>query len=315
MLKESTKELKGRKSHRLPSLFPGILISKSNLPLIDGKNAVVRDGDAMDIACEVSQHLVGSLHRGFRKDHPVLFPYVLRKSDLGQGLASQSHELSPEDGREGFEGNEVVLAGREPGAAIRRKGAARDEEVGVGMKTHGLSPSMEDTEETDGPSQKLGVPSQGHQGLGGGPHQAGVENFLVGSNDLMKRFRQGEDDMEVENRKKLFPSFFQPSLCIVSVTGGAGTAAAGVVGVSLVTTFGAPDQVAAEGGGPARGEVSNRTSMAGQNALTKPTEIVEAIATKDVAHGGHIRILAGSQRSAVMKLMLAVRMSWVFGVR
>ena len=97
MLQETADELHHRQGHRLPYLFPGILVAEGNLAVISGKDAIVGDGDAVDVTGEILEDFLCSLDTGLTVNDPFDLPQGFGEADLRQGPASQIYELSPKD--------------------------------------------------------------------------------------------------------------------------------------------------------------------------------------------------------------------------
>ena len=74
MLQKAAQEFHGLQGHGLP--FPGgcILVPEGHMIVIHGENAVVGDGDPVDIAGQVSQHLFRLLEGRSGEDDPVIVP-------------------------------------------------------------------------------------------------------------------------------------------------------------------------------------------------------------------------------------------------
>jgi len=49
-------------------IFP----AEGDLVVVEGNEAVVGDGDAMGVAAEIAEHVMGTAERWFGIDHPVL---------------------------------------------------------------------------------------------------------------------------------------------------------------------------------------------------------------------------------------------------
>jgi hypothetical protein len=54
--------------------------AERDLVIVEGDQAVVRDGDAMGVGAEVAEHLVGSAERRLAIDHPVMAEELTEKA-------------------------------------------------------------------------------------------------------------------------------------------------------------------------------------------------------------------------------------------
>jgi len=75
MLEKATHELQGRECHGLPASLLGVLVAEGYGVVVDGKDAVVGDGNPVDVAGEVHEDLLGALDRGFTVDDPRGMPH------------------------------------------------------------------------------------------------------------------------------------------------------------------------------------------------------------------------------------------------
>ena len=98
----------------------------------------------------------------------------------------------------------------------------------MGVMGQRLSPGVQDGDEADPGAEALG--GKRHERLGGGAHQQAVDRLLVLESDLGRRCRQGEDDVEVGNRKQLGLTSGEPFGPRPSLTLSAMTVAARVIG-------------------------------------------------------------------------------------
>ena len=57
----------------------------------------IRNGNAVDITCQVLENVICSLDAGFAGHDPSDMPRGLGKAEMGQGLPRHGHELRPED--------------------------------------------------------------------------------------------------------------------------------------------------------------------------------------------------------------------------
>ena len=80
MKKEPADKLVGLESHRLLTVMVGIIApEEGNLAVLEGEDAVIRDGDPMGISAEVLQDPVGAVERRFAIDDPLIMVEVLQE--------------------------------------------------------------------------------------------------------------------------------------------------------------------------------------------------------------------------------------------
>jgi hypothetical protein len=73
MEKEAPQELLGREGHlSLLIMVRIILPAEGDLIMLEGHKAVVGDGNAMGIASQITQHMMGTAEGGLGIDDPVL---------------------------------------------------------------------------------------------------------------------------------------------------------------------------------------------------------------------------------------------------
>ena len=149
---EAPDEFFGGQGHDLRLVaVPAISKGKRDDSVFDVEDAVVGDGDAVGIAAEVAEDLVGSAERRLGVDDPrflakpsdqvVESSLGLESSGLareneracGKGLAEEVDVLAAEYGRESCDGKEEILRSRNPAVAGLRQGAGWDEAVEMEM--------------------------------------------------------------------------------------------------------------------------------------------------------------------------------------
>ena len=54
--------------------------AERDLLIVEGDQAVIRDGDTMGVGAEIAEHLVGSAERWLAIDHPVVAEELTEKS-------------------------------------------------------------------------------------------------------------------------------------------------------------------------------------------------------------------------------------------
>jgi len=78
---ETAEKLIRRKGHEaLLVVVSRVSEAERDLVIVEGDQAVVRDGDAMGVSAEVAEHLVGSAERRLAIDHPVMAEELTEKA-------------------------------------------------------------------------------------------------------------------------------------------------------------------------------------------------------------------------------------------
>ena len=125
VLKESPDELHRRQGHCLAAALGDAGIAEGDLAVVNRQDAIVGDGYAVDISSEISQHAVGALCGGLAVDDPRAVARRAGDGDLRQSLGGQIQEDTSEELRQRLDGDEEIVAGREPAgrwAKVRLRG-------------------------------------------------------------------------------------------------------------------------------------------------------------------------------------------------
>jgi hypothetical protein len=80
VLEEPSNEFLCWKGHLVPSVCAGIPVEEGDVAMVHGEDAGVTDGDAMDVAGQIAQNVLGALNGWLAVDVPVGLP------DGGRGL-------------------------------------------------------------------------------------------------------------------------------------------------------------------------------------------------------------------------------------
>jgi len=142
---ESTDEFIGAERHRLVAVVIAIILpAKLNLAVIDMKQAIIGDGDAVRVPCDILEDVVRSSEGPLGVNHPVLFP---DRSDVTQegvadakwlqggeelqvsgikGLLEIIDKQSTKQPGEHRNGQEEIRPARDPSRPIRGNAATRN---------------------------------------------------------------------------------------------------------------------------------------------------------------------------------------------
>jgi len=183
---EAANELVGVERHCLGFVADAVILpAEADAAVLAGEETTIGDGDAMGIAAEIVEHLLGSAERAFGVDDP--------------GDAAQGGKVAGEGGRFGecgeiaeeaqpavrerieqafeekaaVEPREDVDWQEEAGAAgdptsIGREAAARHDAMDVRVMGQGLAPAMQDRDHADLGAEMFGIGADGADRLGRG---------------------------------------------------------------------------------------------------------------------------------------------------
>ena len=226
---ESTDEFVSAKRHRLVAVAIAIIPpAKLNLAVIDIEQAIVGDGDAVRVSCDILEDFFRPGEGSLRVDHPVLFLDGSKVTQEGaacpkwfqegkelqvagiEGLLEIIEEQSTKQTGQHGNGQEEIRPAGNPPRAIRGNAATRNHAMQMRMVKKRLAPGMEHREESDLRAQMLGVGRNGAQRLGGSPEQNVVDALLVLQGNGGDGLRYGEDHMKVLGVEKLGSTVFQP---------------------------------------------------------------------------------------------------------
>ena len=102
-----------------------------------------------------------------------------------------------------------VVAGPDPVSVVKRQGPAWNQTVEVEMRTEGLIPGVEHGQKAQLAAQMS--PAKIEQRVGDGLEQQRQQDLFVGQNQRVQLMREGENQMEVADRKQLGLTLVQPA--------------------------------------------------------------------------------------------------------
>ena len=99
---EAAEELVGREVHDLHAIGIGVVApAKADATLGEGEQALVGDGDAVGVAAEVGEHVLGAGEGGFAVDDPGLLAQVVEPGVEGRGVRERRRASRSGGGRRG----------------------------------------------------------------------------------------------------------------------------------------------------------------------------------------------------------------------
>jgi len=141
MLQKAADELRGREGGEFLSFGLAILITKSDLAVLEFEDPVVAEGHAEDIGGEIFQGGLAAADRLTIND-PILVPDLREHLGVEGSFLEGVAELSAEDFAQSLDGHqEAGVFGWEP-LALGRKATGGDEVVDVGMVAEIAGPGL-----------------------------------------------------------------------------------------------------------------------------------------------------------------------------
>ncbi len=155
VLQEATDELVGGERHHLGfAVLTIVLPGEADLAIVEPDQTAVGDGDAVRVAPEIAEHLLGSGKRAFGEDDPVDLGQCIEPGDenlrerakagestgeaeftAGEGGAQLLQEQIAEAAGERTDGEEEARWASNPARLVGRDAAAGDDTVQVRMVT------------------------------------------------------------------------------------------------------------------------------------------------------------------------------------
>ena len=176
MEQEAADELFGGEGQGLEAAVMAVVApAEADLTVLDGEEAVVGDGDAVGVAAEVVEDLVGAGEGALGVDDPLGLAEGLEVAGEGvgivesgegvaelepagaEGLLEQFEEEAAEQAGEDPDGEEETGAAGDPAVTVGSDAAAGDDAVQVGVKREHLPPGMQDGEEADLGTEVFGI--------------------------------------------------------------------------------------------------------------------------------------------------------------
>jgi hypothetical protein len=225
-----------------------VLEAEGHPGVIDVKQPVVRDGDAVGVAGEVLQDVLGLLEGWLGVDDPLGATGLAQELLEGLGLSvagelpveleaavsergpESRYELAPEEAAEDAHGQEETRPARLPGASVLAQAARGNHTVDMGMMDQGLTPGVEDHEEAEACAEVARVGGDLLKGPGGRVEQEVVDDLRALEGERCEGLGQREDDVSVGHRQHLGLARVEPPGLGAALTLRAMTVPARVVG-------------------------------------------------------------------------------------
>ena len=184
-----------------------VLPGEADLAVGESDQAAVGDGDAMGVAAEIAEHLLGAGERRLGEDHPVDAGQRVELSGEGGGIGQAGEgagqaELAAGEGGAQLQHEHVAEAAREhahrqeeagrtgdPARLVGRDAAAGHDAVQVRMMVQRLSPGVQHGDRADLGAKVARVGGDVVQRLCGSAEQDRIHHRFVVEGDVCDRRR------------------------------------------------------------------------------------------------------------------------------
>ena len=264
---------------------------------------MVRDGDAVSVAAEILEHIVGAAEGRFAIDDPVFseqrsqpgskefglceerqIPGKVQLAKLKGGLES-GDELAAKHTAEHLDREKEARLRSNPAGVIERESAGGDNAMDMRMKLELLVPGMQHAEEADLSPEMGGVASDFEQSFCAGTKQQTIDYFFVLQSQGRQLGRQGEDDVDVGRGQQFTTTRRDPAFTRTGLTLRAVPIAATVVGDGgTMPAASALIDMAAQSGGATARDGPQDFKVGPAEPRTIPLDEVCTCTANDVGH-------------------------------
>ena len=151
----------GGERQPFPPSAAALLEAERDMPVFTRFQAVVGQGNPVDVGGEVGEHLRAGARR-LAVGHPILVPNLGWHGIAEAGGGQRRFELTPEEPGERADGHEPgCRTGCEPLHAFWGQAPPRDEIMDMGMVGQVPGPGVEDAHHADLPAEVMGVQREG----------------------------------------------------------------------------------------------------------------------------------------------------------
>jgi hypothetical protein len=292
--------------------------TEGDASVVVGDESLVRDGDAAEVAAEVSEDMPRFAFGRLEVDDPLLVPEPPHQAGESEGVfevagraaepqvaevvggANRREDQSAEQGSHPGGWEEVVALWLNPPRAVESEATGRDDTVEVGVVVELSGPGVQDDGGAELRAEHVG--GEGVQCTSGRIEEQVVYGLLIAQGDGSELLWQGEDDMEVADGQDALGAFGEPSSAGEGLAGGAMAVAAGVIHRLLVAAVRADVEMATAPRGTAGLEVVEQASLLRRQGVVRPVSspvVSEDIdETQRTAEAGCTAPVAGVRRPA-----------------
>jgi len=213
---EAADERLDAQGHGLESFgAAAITHAEPDLLIVEADEALIGDCDAVGVAAEIGDDLLGTGEGGLGVDHPIVMvqcaqepAQLLRVGQRGAGtgelelgvlerLAQCFEVLSPEHSRQCPHRKEKAWLGGEPALAVGRERAAGHNAMHVDMVAKILAPRVQHHRYSEFAAEPAGIGGELAQSRRGATEQQVVHEAWVSEGEHVELVREGKDDVEV----------------------------------------------------------------------------------------------------------------------
>src|SRR5215831_12991221 len=279
-----------------------ILPAECNLLAIEGHEAVVGDGDAVSVAGEIAEDMMGTAEGWFGIDDPVLAEQgaqesaegflVLQRSkraredDLAllESSLESGDELTAKDATEHAHRQEEGIARVDPARVVGRKTSGGNQTMQVRMEQQVLTPTVQHGKEADLSAEMFGIRRNLEQGLGGGVEQKIVEDLLVDQGQTPEMMRDREDDVNIRDRQQFALPGSNPTVARPTLTLGAMAIATTIKGEGAIAAARTLVTMSAQCRGATACDGQEHFAMAPVNPAATGADKAIALCANDIGH-------------------------------
>jgi hypothetical protein len=203
------------------AVFPIVLPAEADVGLVEFEQATVGDRDAMGVAREIGQDLLGTSEGLFPIDHPFGCAQgrqsggkrlrLVETDKIGKELQLTGIECcrqTPEEqvleqAREHANRKKESGPAGDPTLAVRRDASTRNNAVNVRMVMEVLTPCVQDSGHAYVGTKMPAIGGNGGEGLSRGLEQQSIDLGLVLVRNRTDRGRNREHQMKIRNRQEL----------------------------------------------------------------------------------------------------------------
>ena len=226
---EATRELLRGERERSSTSAAVVLEAEGDGPVVDVEQPVVRDRDAVRVAGEVRQNVLGSFEGRLGVDDPLSATGVVEETlerggtpvpresavqldpAVSERFFELCHELAAEEAAQHAHRKEEAGSGRLPGCSVVGQAARREDAVHMWMVDERLAPGVQDREEPEAGAEVTGVQGDLLQRTGCAAQQEVVDDAGVLKRERREGLRQGEDHVRVGHGQHLDLACFEPA--------------------------------------------------------------------------------------------------------
>ena len=218
----------------------------------------------------------------FAVDDPVLFP------DGGRDIVGEARflqgveEFGLEDSGEGFDREQEVMVGRQPGVMIGCQPTRGNEIVNVRMIGQVASPGVQDTDQAKLSADKTGILGQELRCSCGCAKEQVIDKCLVTAGEWAEGGGDGEGEHEVRDRQQEILLFLEPILGFIVLALWAMTVAAGVIAVLDLVAMRAGEGLSTQGRSTAQLNGAHSLTVAWEQVIGILQAIGRTVLAEDI---------------------------------